>query len=137
MSKNVISRESAEEQIDVLLEYYDLDDDDIGNAEKESGLDMTKHKLIKHIMKGRLEISESEDGLSVIQHLRSGKEDMTYQEICGRHKIQMKNNSQDDWFGKMYSLVGSMTGVGSKAIENLKGVDMSVCECLGAIFLNV
>jgi hypothetical protein len=97
--------------------------------------DTARNKLIKSIMKGRLEIKEDE-GLKVKQSLRSG-ETLEYSELCGKHKLAMKGKKDGDHFGRIYAILGSVTKAGEAAISKLTGVDMSVAECLGFLFLQV
>lgn len=131
----VISREVAEEQLDLFLDYYDLEIDDFANEAMKEQFETSCNKLIKAIMKGHLEVKEDSD-LYVTQILRNG-ESMNYAVVSGKHKIAMKGKKDTDGYGKIYTLIGSITSLGETAISKLKGVDLSIAECLGFLYLQV
>jgi len=134
MMENKISKETAEKQVAALLDYYELEASAL-NDDLSAALDMSRDKLIRAVMKGRLEIVE-EDGIKITQHTRSG-ERLEYSELSGRSKIAMGKKSSGDNYGKIYALCGHMTGLGEAGICKLKGLDLSLCEALGSIFLIV
>ncbi len=128
-----IPEDAAEAQIDVLLEYYDVD------PEKDIVKEV-RPTLLRHVMRGRVEISlDDEADLVVIQNLKyppSDKKSLKYQVISGKNKKQMKSNAKSD-HEKMYSLMGSLSGGGGEPMSRLKGVDNSAMEALANIFLSV
>lgn len=129
----VIPEDAAEAQIDVLLEYYDVD------PEKDIVKEV-RPSLLRHVMRGRVEIIlDSDSDLVVTQHLKfppSDTKSLTYQVISGKNKKQMKSNAKSD-HEKMYSLMGSLAGGGGEPMSRLKGVDNSAMEALANIFLSV
>lgn len=129
----VIPEDAAEAQIDVLLEYYDVD------PEKDI-IKEVRPSLLRHVMRGRVEIIlDTEGDLVVTQNLKfppSDKKSLTYAVISGKNKKQMKSNSKSD-HEKMYSLMGSLAGGGGEPMSRLKGVDNSAMEALANIFLSV
>jgi hypothetical protein len=129
--ENVIQQEDAQKQVDLLIEYYDLD------PEKEE-LRKIIPDLTRHIMRGRVEITEDAEGeIHVRQNFRKPVNDTTglnYNVINGVNKTQMKTDTKSD-FAKIYAMVGSMTGWSGMKISQLKGVDNQVVETLGALFL--
>lgn len=141
MAENVISDEVAQKQLDSLLEYYDIDMNDFENDTQKDGLKTACKKLKKAIRKGLLEIKEEEDSLIVYQHLNKPidgvKNPIKYREIDGRCKIAMKESKDGDHYGKLYSLMGGLSGEGYQVMMRFKGIDLSVMECLGSLFLNV
>lgn len=140
MGKTVVSAESAEKQLHILKEHYDFDEDDIPAGVTLESMKMTFKKLTKAVMDGRLEITRDKDELKVVQNLKTAYGDTTkleYEELCGRHKVAMKGKETNDLHSRMYALVGSMTGTSEASIMGLKGADLSLCECIGAFFLNV
>lgn len=138
MSNMILSEENAEEQFNLLLEYYDIDEPEDDDLKKAFG--MAKRKLIKAIRKGRLEIKE-ENGLKVYQNLSQKYTQMespiVYGEVCGKAKIAMREASDNDNYGKIYALLGGLTGNGSGQIKVLKGIDLAIAENLGSVFLMV
>jgi len=144
MSEKKLSKENAQKQLDTLLDYYDLDLDDISDENVHNAITSSCNKLLKAIKKGRLEIKEEDDTLNVYQYLKKpigGKEGsltvIKYREIDGRSKIAMKDNKESDYHGKIYSFLGGLSKEGGAVIMRLKGVDISIAECLGALFLQV
>jgi len=141
-NKNIIPRDSAEQQVDLFLDFYDIDtDEDASDTNHRNMLKASKNKLIKHVMRGRVEISENDDGDVVVkQTLKFPVNDvdhLEYKVLGGIAKKQMKNAEDSDYSGKVYNLCGSLTGWTGNSIAKLKGVDLSVVECLGALFLVV
>jgi hypothetical protein len=49
----------------------------------------------------------------------------------------MKTAEEGDTFGKIYSMMGSLSNLSGTKISELKGVDISVIECLGLLFLSM
>jgi len=141
MSDKKLSKENAQKQLNTLLEYYDLDLDDISDETVYKAIESSCNKLLKAIRKGRIEIKEENETINVYQHLKKpvseGKTTIVYKEIDGRSKIAMKDNSETDYHGKIYSFLGGLSGEGADVIMVLKGVDISIAECLGALFLQV
>ena len=82
-------------------------------------------------MKGILEI-KTEDEFLIIQTLKNGTR-LEYVEITGKAKVMMDKEKGNH--GKMYALLGSLSGLGSKALKDMKGVDVSLAETLGFFFL--
>jgi hypothetical protein len=135
---NVISEEAAQQQIDLLLDFYDIDLDesedegDIGKA-----MQMAVKKLTRYIRKGLVEINDS-DGLQVIQHLKHSRGEtktISYGIVDGKSKMAMSKAGEKDYSGKIYHLMGSLANIPASSISQLQAVDSNVVECLGAIFL--
>lgn len=127
----MLSQEAANDQLQVFIDYYDIDLSDLGDA---GGV--IKNRTIRHIMKGRLEITEDADGLKVSQILKGGDK-ITYSEIQGKHKITMGKKPDGDAHGKSYALMGALCGNGEAFILKQGGRDLSVIECLAALYMNV
>lgn len=129
-----LSEESAQEQLNQLLDYYEIDFTDIPTDQKNS-FDMIGKKLVKFIRQGRLEI-KIEDGIKCIQTLKNGTTTIEYKELNGKAKTAMGTKSTEDGNGRIYALMGALSD-GEAAIIQLKGPDLSLAECLGAVFLAV
>jgi len=138
-----LSKESAQEQIKLLFDNYNMDPADIEDEKKANSLLGLKNLLEILVMNRQIEVKETDDGGVIVeQHLQRPPKDfanpvITYAEICGKHKIAMKDNDENDNYGKIHSLMGAMSGLGGTAISQLKTVDMSAIETLGAYFLAV
>ena len=129
-----LSEDSAQEQLNRLLDYYEIDFDDIPSDQAKS-FEMIGKKLVKFIRQGRLEI-KTEDGIQCIQTLRNGTTIITYKELNGKAKTAMGTKSAEDGNGRIYALMGALSD-GETMITELKGPDLSLVECLGAVFLAV
>ncbi len=141
--ENKISVEVAREQVDLFLDYYDMPLDELleelDDKNMKSGVKTSYNRIIKAIQKGRIEISLSDDDqLKIIQHVgKDNSETLEYKIIDGHAKSSMKNADSEDTYGKIYSLIGSLTGLGKEAILKLKGKNLSDAECIGMILLQV
>lgn len=132
-----LSRESAEEQFNIFLDYYDIDPDDWADNLQDA-FKSAKNRLIRAIMRGLVSI-EAGDPIRVTQYLskKPDADPILYAEMSGKAKVAMKGKDETDTFGKIYALTGSLTGLGETAITTLKGVDMSIAESLGLLFLQI
>ena len=130
----ILSEDSAQEQLNQLLDYYEIDFDDIP-TEQAKAFQMIGKKLVKFIRQGRLEI-KIEDGIQCIQTLRNGTTIIIYKELNGKAKTAMGTKSAEDGNGRIYALMGALSD-GETMITELKGPDLSLVECLGAVFLAV
>ena len=126
-----LSEDSAQEQLNQLLDYYEIDFNDIPTQQKDS-FEMIGKKLVKFIRQGRLEI-KTEDGIQCIQTLRNGTTTITYKELNGKAKTAMGTKSAEDGNGRIYALMGALSD-GETMIAELKGPDLSLVECLGAVW---
>lgn len=141
MTENVISEQIAQEQIDVLLDFYDIDFADIEKKEAREAVESSCKRLKRAVRKGMIDIKTVDDTIEVIQNLsrpfKNFEGPIVYKEITGRAKVAMRDNADTDHFGRIYALLGGMAGEGEAVIQKLRGKDMSVAECLGVLFLQV
>lgn len=138
--ENKISDEVAEQQLNELLDYYELESDCFIEKKQKNVFEMTCIRLKKAIRKGRLSISSVDDNIIIKQYLKKPPgeiKELEYEELSGKNKVVMGKYEEDDQHKKIYALIGSLTGLGESAIEKLKGVDSSICESLGFLFLQV
>lgn len=140
MSKEIIAVENAEKQLNLLMDYYEISVDEIADDDQKQGLRNSIKSLTKAIQTGRVEIKLEDDTPIVYQNLKKPVGDMhqiKYNEITGRAKIAMKDNKENDHYGRMYSFLGGLSGHGATVIMKLKGKDLSIAEYLGVFFLAV
>jgi hypothetical protein len=133
--KYILSEESAKDQIDIIMDYYDIDLDDF-DGQVRKAMDQAVRTLIKGARLGLIEV-ESEGGLKVIQHLIEPPGDVNtleYGPVTGKNKLAMKDNSSQH--ERCYQFVGAITKAGEKAISSLKARDLRYCEALSALFLS-
>lgn len=129
-NENKLSEESAKTQLDLLFDYYGVDIDNFQEEQKS-----TTAELIAAIRAAKVEIKEQEDDVVAIQTLRSGQT-LEYKGLClADAKIAMKAAKSDDQYGKIYALLGSLSGVGIEGIKKLAPSDLSIAESLGLVFL--
>ena len=143
-SNYILSKEAAESEVKKILKYYELDIDDIEDKEQKKFIKANYDRLIKAARLGRLEV-KIEKGISVIQHCRLFDEKgnsnalgeiITYKEINGEAKSATAGKEATDFYGRIYAVMGSLSGIGEDGIKKMRGVDLSLCEVLGAIFLS-
>jgi len=138
--KDKISAKVAQDQLDQLLNKYDIDIDDAPNKEQKKVLETSFHRIKKSIRRGFLEIKVDDQSgkLVVVHHLQEKKgTTVEYKGISGKNKIEMKEREEQDQYGKIYAMMGSLSGLGYSAIRDFEGIDMSIAESLGSIFLLV
>ena len=136
MAEFIISEDSAIEQLDYFLEYYDMDLSALPE-EQAIAVESAKTQIIRAIRIGNLEISS---GAEIAQRLKNPAGDvksLTYGELTGNSKLAMKNKAQTDNYGRIYALLGSLSGVGEGGIAKLRGADLSLAESIGILFLQI
>lgn len=132
MSKKefLLTEDDARVQIDAFLDFYDFDPEDISESKTRSNVEQSIKSLVKQIRRGRVELSENG---TAVQTLESGQT-LSYKSLGGENKSAMKGDPED-FYGRLYSLIGSLTGVGQTAIKKLVGIDLSIAESIGVVFL--
>lgn len=133
-TKPKLSIENAQAELDKLIDYYEIDIDDLPSSAKD-GIDAVMKKMVKFIRLGRLEI-KIEDGIQCIQTLRDSETKITYKELNGKAKTAMGSKKETDQHGRLFALLGALSD-GERVIHQLKGPDLSLAECLGGLFLLV
>ena len=129
--ENKISRESAEGQIKGFCDFYDLDVEAMTDAMRGAHEEAC-NRLVRHIIKGRLQF----EGSKVTQTTKDEKT-LVYGVLKGKHKVEMAKCGSEDTAVKIYALCASLTGLHPTGIHKFEGVDLSVVECLGMLFLQV
>lgn len=127
-----ISHEVAEKQLQGFLDYYEVDISHIELEAQRSAVRGACDKLIRAIEAGRLELNPDE-GTAVV-HLKNGTA-LTCCELNGKAKVEMSRRPETDMHGRIYALIGSLSGVGFNGIQEMKGRDLVVVENLGIVFL--
>jgi formylmethanofuran dehydrogenase subunit A len=128
----LLTEEDARKQLDGFLAHYDFDPAEIDDSALKGTVESAIKGLVKQIRRGRLELNP--DGTAK-QTLEDGSI-LTYAELGAQAKKAMRGDNTD-LYGKMYSLVGSLTGVGETGILKIKGIDMSIVENIALVFLRV
>jgi len=131
-----ISSEVAQDQLDIMIDYYEIDIDIMSESIREN-VAFALEKIKQAIKKGRVEITNDKD-LKIIQKLKTPINDVTeivYGPATAKSKLQIKD--KDDQYKKVYKLMASVSGEQSASIFKLSLVDASILECLGLVFLQV
>ena len=134
--KYILTKENAKNELQKMLDYYEIEIDELEDDDLKKAIQQGYDRLVKAVRLGRLEV-KIENGIKIIQKLRDGTKTIEYREIDGKAKTEMAGKKVDDNYGKAYALMGALSGLGEGAIKNLKGVDLSLAEVLGLIFLSV
>ncbi len=133
--KNQISEEVAQDQLDILTGFYDVDLDDAADGTKK----IARKRLLRAIRQGRLTIT-AQDGLKVTQVLQNPPGDISeidYRIIKGLDRARMEKIAGDNAYERMYALAGMASTLGDKAIKSLYGADLAVVEGLSVVFLGL
>ena len=135
LKKIPVSEESAKQQLDDLLQYYDYEGvEDLLSTQSQKDREIFEgsiRSLLRHIKKGTFSFSVVDGQLEVIQILKSGSS-LKWDEMDGNYKKKMKS---DNKFEAVYQLIASLTNMSENAIGKLKPYDLSPAEDLGTIFL--
>ena len=137
--KYVLSKDAAEKVIEDMFEYLEIDIDEIEEKDTKDMIKKNIGRVIKAVRLGRLEIKH-EGGFKVIQHLRNDTDkqnSLTFKVPGAIAKKAMADKNPNDFYGRIYAMMGSACGLGEAAIDKLDPIDLSVVEVLGAIFLSV
>lgn len=145
MNDPKLSIETAAEQLELLLDFYEMDDSDFiddDTGEVSAAVKSIKRKLVKAISKGRLELEMDENGSftgNIHQHLdgkyKKIESPITYKRLGGVAKVATKEASDNNKYGKIYAMMGSLCGLGARSMIALTGPDSLAMENLGLLFL--
>lgn len=128
--ENQLSDVNAREQLDLLLNFYDVD---LASLDKDGTLKTLVEKtLIKAIMDGKVEVENTDTELVVRQNLRDGKQ-FLYHEVTGMAKVQMERFEGSHQ--RLYALLGCLSKKPPEQIQKFSGPDLKIAEYLGMIFL--
>ena len=129
-----LSIENAELGVRELIEFYDVDVDDIESPEGRAGMELCLNKLQKAYRRGKLENKHEDGRFKVVLHCEGDRGPITIDELSGDHKLAMDGYGDKQNIAKQHALLGSMSGLGARAIDKLAPPDLSTVECLAAVF---
>lgn len=130
-----ISKQTAENELKKMLDYYEIKIEEIEDENLKKAIKQGFDRAIQAVRRKRLQV-KIENGIQVIQTTRSGGT-FTYREIDGDAKCAMDGYPAEAMYKRAYALLGALSGNGESAIKKLKGVDLSLAEVLGLLFLAV
>lgn len=139
--KPEISKEVATDMVVDLLDYYDIDVENVGGESKEEkqqaiALERALNTVRGYFMSGKLEVDRDEAGKIRITHHLKGGDTLVYGEIGSKHKLAMERFDPEAGYTRIYAFMGSLSGAGKGAIEKLSAQDLAVVEVLGTVFSN-
>ena len=136
--KILISEDSAIEQLDILMEFYDIDKNDIEIEEGVEAVQTLMNGLVRAIRKGRLEIKLDSDGkLLVTQHLKHPPGDIAdvdYSVVGQKARLAMDRVKSTKEQERMCAFMGSLSGLGVQGVSGLVGADMGTMNRLATLF---
>lgn len=135
MSEPKLSKESARKELQKFYDYYEVEKSDL-SSDSQKALEGVESVVIKGFQNGYFEIVESDKGFCVMQRLKSNPEDtFTYKELNGEAKLAMSSKKEDDVSGRIYAMLGSLSGEGAAVIAQFKSSDLKRAEHFGSILL--
>ena len=136
--KTIISEDSAKEQLEILMEYYDIDKDDIEIEEGPEAVQTLMNGLVRAIRKGRLQIKvDSDRKLLVTQHLKHAPGDIDtidYSIVGQKARLAMDRVKSTKEQERMCAFMGSLSGLGVQGVSSLVGADMGTMNRLATLF---
>lgn len=134
--ENVLSEEAAQAQLDLFCEWYETPIED-------TNLHPALNKFKISLMKGKLEIDNSNNTLTVTQHLKFPIEiskdkvvnAITYREMDGKARVLI-NNPVDRPYENIYNLLAELSGTSKNLFLKMKIADLGACEAVGSLFFS-
>ena len=134
----LISEDSAIEQLEILMEFYDIDKNDIEIEEGVEAVQTLMNGLVRAIRKGRLEIKlDSDQKLIVTQHLKHPPGDIAdvdYSVVGQKARLAMDRVKSTKEQERMCAFMGSLSGLGVQGVSGLVGADMGTMNRLATLF---
>jgi len=125
-----ISEESATEQYQQLLNWYDLD---FSDAKDPRAPEKIKQKIVKAIRQGKVEI-EIGESIAVVQHTENCGT-LRYGQVSARARVAMDREKGES--ARLYAYLAALSKTEVSKLYNLEGIDLSIAELLGLLFLGV
>lgn len=128
-----ISEDAAVEQVKLIITEFCIDVDSYDDKEEKRTMESALRRVTQHIRAGRIEVTGGSD-FKITQNLASG-DTIEYGTFTGKNHAEMDAADADKNYERMFKLLGSVSGLGSGAIEQLKGPDLKAAETLSVLFL--
>lgn len=132
-----IDRQVAENDFNRWAEAWDIDTDrEYMDAEDREDFDNMRTRMIRAIQRGRLVISETADEVTQSLHRPLGETaEVTYRIPSGSAWLTMDQHKEKQGMHKMFSYLGSMTGLPYKTFSNMDGRDLKLAQQVAALFM--
>ena len=134
-SQYKISEEVALKSVIKLCEKFDIDVDAEEDKRQKKRTESLLNGIVEYVRRGLLEITD--DG-KIKQHLQDAPGEVLeidYKVITGKEKLEMDGKEENDFYAKMYAVLGAASGMGENAISKLSKIDLKVAESLTIFFL--
>lgn len=131
-----VSEESAEAQLLLFVEYYDIDLENIKqNKQSEEVLEANYKSIVKRIRLGVISIEPGEDGAPIVKQKMKNGDLYEYGEPTAESTIAKTKYKDED--NKMLSVLGSLCGHKMDDMRKLRGADRMAAFRIGSLFLPV
>ena len=117
--------------------YYEINIDELPGQEQRDAMESVASKLSRFYRMGMVENKREGGILKVTQHLANPPgevKDLTYDRMSGAHKLVMDGFKDTERYAATQALMASLCGLPAAAIKKLVGNDLSLMECLSAVF---
>lgn len=135
--KFILSEETAEEQLILFLDFYEIYEDDLGSQAEKDALETASNKIKIAIRKGQLTFKEN----GTFTQTLNNKSKIEYEILSGAAKVQnkaRKDESEDAMrTNRLYAMMGSLAGLEAENMKKFKAIDLSVMECVGFLLSTV
>ena len=135
MSKQVVSREQAEQEIKEFFEEFDLEyETDEMSEDDQKHIERIKHDMISWICKGRLKFNENLNPVVVVVSMDN--KEVVINEPCGKDLIaQDKIAKQTSFMGKMFKTLEGMTELNMNDFHNMPKRDYKIFTSIAQLFM--
>ena len=132
-----LALEPATAVLEMLLDYYEIDKNDIEIEQGPEAMQTLFNGLIKAIRRGRLEISVESGDIKVVQHLRfppGDVKEIVYGVVGQTARMAMDKIKSTAEQERMCAFMGSLADLPGGSLSKLKGVDMGTMNRLATVF---
>lgn len=135
MNDYKVAPEVAEAEFERFVEAMDLDLDTAQmDDEDRKSLEQQKSRIVSAIQKGSLVVNDI--GEPVYTPIRSENADaIHFREPTGASLMAMDRKKKNEDVGKMYAIMGDITGNHANRFAKMVLSDLKVCQAVTSLFL--
>jgi len=135
-----VSEETALGEVQKLLQFYGYDIDALADGPVKTNAESALELLTRAVREGFLEFTESPKFV-ITQKLRKiptggAISVIEYAEFTGATKVNLDRVPSGETYRRMYSLLGSLSGLPFESFKVLGGEDLALAEAIGFFFLS-
>lgn len=131
--KYKLSEDAAREQMQKLLDSYDIDANDLEIENGPEWVATVINRLVRAIRAGHVEVLDNGEVKHNLVVPKGDAVDITYRRLNG-NAIKMADKAKGT-FEAHCALMGSLGNVGATAMAQLDPVDMSIFQRLAQLFM--